>query len=114
MKSLTKSVFLCGVAACFATGAAMLVMASRTLGRNGDVGILVGGAFYSAIFILGPFVASKSGWLEPGFSLWRSLFAAIPLMFLPIAFFIGYFGWGDIQEHWIRASLHWVHRDISS
>src|SRR5262245_43662038 len=26
---------------------------------------------------------------------------------------LGWIGWGDLQEHWIRALLHLVHREIS-
>ena len=111
MRALVKSAMVGGTASCLAAGAAILIMTVRT-GRYADLNVLLGGVAYAGIFLIGPFIASRKGWLEPRMGALRYFLAALPIVFLPATFFVGFIGWGDIQEHWIRAGLHLVHREI--
>ena len=84
----------------------------RVLSRGGDLGILISGVVFAVPVFLGPYLASRRGWLSSPVSIGRTVLAALPLPFLPVAFFVGMIGWGDMQEHLIRAALHTTHREL--
>lgn len=113
MKPTVKFALLCGV---LAVGAAILSVLSSPirLSPRGDEWILLSGLAFAVAASLGPYLASRRGWLSSPVSPGRAARAALPLPFLPAAFMVGMIGWGDIQEHLIRALLHACHRDIPS
>ncbi len=111
-KTTLKFALLCGALTVLATFLASTSFGVRGLWRHGDAGILVSGVVFALLIFLGPFVAGRLNWLTEPISLRRCLLSALPLPFLPIAFFIGMAGWGDPQEHLIRRILHTTHREI--
>ena len=76
--------------------------------------MLFSGVVFAVPVSLAPYLASKRGWLSSSISWKRSLLAALPLPFLPVALFIGTIDWGDMQEHLTRSLLHALHREASS
>ena len=113
MKSTIKFALLCGALTVLAAVLGGLLIGLRGLSRLGDSGILISGLFLAVPVSLGPHLASRKGWLTSPVSLGRSLLAALPVPFLPLAFLIGMVGWGDMQEHLIRRLLHATHRELS-
>lgn len=113
MKSNAKFALLCGALTVLAAILASLSLELRGLSRLRDAGVLISGVVFAVPVCLGPYLASKKGWVVTRLSLGRCLLAALPLLFLPAAFFIGMVGWGDPQEHLIRRMLHVVHRELS-
>jgi hypothetical protein len=97
-----------------ATALGGLTLGLPRLSRHGDLIVLVSGAVFAIPVLLAPYFAGRKGWLTFSISLGRSLQAAIPLPFLPLAFFLGMIGWGDMQEHLIRRMLHVTHRELPS
>jgi hypothetical protein len=95
-----------------ATALGGLTLGLPRLSRNGDLILLVSSAVFAIPVFLAPYFAGRKGWLTFPISLGRSLQAAIPLPFLPLAFFLGMIGWGDMQEHLIRRMLHAIHREL--
>jgi hypothetical protein len=95
-----------------ATVLGSLLFGLRGLSRLGESAFLISGTAFAVPVFLGPYLASRKGWLSSPVSLGRSLLAAFPLPFLPLAFLIGMVGWGDMQEHLIRGMLHSIHRDL--
>jgi hypothetical protein len=112
-KPTIKFALLCGTLTVIATIICSLVFGVHQLSRLGDTAILISGITFAVPFLLGPYLASRKGWMSSPVSLRRSLLAACPLPFLPAAFFVGMIDWGDIQEHLIRAMLHATHRELS-
>jgi hypothetical protein len=112
VKSTIKFALLCGALTVVAAILGGLSFGLRGLSLLGSSGILISGAIFAVPVFLGPFLASRKGWLAPPVSVGRSLLAALPLPFLPVAFFIGMVGWGDMQEHLIRRMLHATHREL--
>ena len=112
MKSTIKFALLSSALTVLAALLGSLSFGIRGLSRLGTVGILVSGIAFALPVFLAPYLASRRGWLSPPVSLRRSLLAALPMPFLPLAFFIGMVGWGDMQEHLIRRLLHVTHREL--
>lgn len=112
LKSTFKFALLCGALTAIAAILGSLTFGIHGLSRVGESAILISGLIFAAPISLGPYLASKKRWLSFPVSLGRSMLAASPLPFLPIAFFIGMIGWGDMQEHLIRAALHATHREL--
>ena len=112
VKSTVKFALLCGALTVLAAILGSLSFGLRGLSRLGDSAVLISGAVFAVPVFLGPYLASRKGWLISPVSLGRSLLAAFPLPFLPAAFFIGMVGWGDMQEHLIRKMLHATHREL--
>jgi hypothetical protein len=112
VKSTIKFAFLCGALTVLAAILGGLSFGIRGLSRS-DSGILISGLAFAVSIFLAPYWASRKGWLVSRVSLSRSLLAALPVPFLPLAFLIGMVGWGDMQEHIIRRLLHATHRELS-
>jgi hypothetical protein len=112
LKSTVKFAFLCGALAALATILCGLSFGIRGLSRIGDSAMLLSGIVFAVPVSIGPYLASRNGWLSFPVSLGRSVLAALPLPFLPVASFIGMIGWGDMQEHLIRRALHATHREL--
>jgi hypothetical protein len=112
VKPTIKFALLCGLLAALGATFADLSFAVPRVSRMGDVGALFSGVVFALPVFLGPYLASRRGWLATPVSLGRCLVAALPLPLLPIAFFVGMMGWGDMQEHWIRRVLHATHREL--
>jgi len=112
LKSTMKFALLCGVLNVIAAILCSLSFGIRVLSRGGDLGILISGVVFAVPVFLGPYLASRRGWLSSPVSIGRTVLAALPLPFLPVAFFVGMIGWGDMQEHLIRAALHTTHREL--
>jgi len=112
LKSTMKFALLCGVLNVIAAILCSLSFGIRVLSRGGDLGILISGVVFAVPVFLGPYLASRRGWLSSPVSIGRTVLAALPLPFLPVAFFVGMIGWGDMQEHLIRAVLHATHREL--
>jgi len=98
MKSFVKFALLCGALTAFAAILGSLSFGIRRLSRIGDTAVLISGVIFAVPVFLGPYLTSRKGWLTSPVSLGRSLLAALPLPFLPAAFFIGMVGWGDMQQ----------------
>jgi hypothetical protein len=60
-----------------------------------------------------PYLMWRRGWISDGIPIARSVLASLPLPFLPIALMAGMIGWGDMQEHWVRAALYLTHRELT-
>jgi hypothetical protein len=112
MKSPVKFALLCGVLTVIAAILCSLSFGIRVLSRGGDLGILISGVVFAVPVFLGPYFASRRGWLSSPVSIGRAVLATLPLPFLPVAFFVGMIGWGDVEEHLIRAALHTTHREL--
>ena len=112
MKSTIKFALLRGALTVLAAILGSLSFGLRGLSRLGDSAVLISGTVFAVPVFLGPYLASRKGWLISPVTLGRSLLAAFPLPFLPVAFFIGMVGWGDMQEHLIRRMLHATHREL--
>jgi len=112
LKSTVKFALLCGALTVIAAILCSLSFGIRVPSRRGDLGILISGVVFAFPVFLGPYLASRRGWLSSPVSLGRAVLAALPLPFLPVAFFVGMMGWGDMQEHLIRAVLHATHREL--
>ncbi len=112
LKSTVKFALLCGALTVIAAILCSMSFGIRVLSRRGDLGILISGVVFAVPVFLGPYLASRRGWLSSPVSIGRTVLAALPLPFLPVAFFVGMIGWGDMQEHMIRAVLHATHREL--
>jgi len=56
------------------------------------------------------YLASKRSWIPDHLTLVRCVVGTLPLICMPLAFVVSLIGWGDPQEHVIRAFLHEIHR----
>ena len=112
LKSTVKFGLFCGALTVIAAILCSMSLEIRGLSRAGDSGILISGLIFAVPVFLGPYLAGRRGWLSCTVSLGRTMLAALPLLFLPVAFFVGMIGWGDPQEHVIRAVLHATHREL--
>lgn len=112
-KSTIKFALLCGALTAIAAALCSLTFGLGARSRAGELIILLSGVVFAAPISLAPYLASKKGWVSLAGSMGRCLLAGLPLPFLPVAFFIGTIGWGDMQEHLVRALLHATHREAS-
>jgi hypothetical protein len=111
LKRPIKFAFLFGILTVLGTAFASFYFAFRGRWQHG-YSFLPSAVVFALTVFLAPYLASRMNWLAPRISFVRSFLSAVPLAFVPIAFFIGMAGWGDPQEHLIRRMLHATHREI--
>jgi hypothetical protein len=80
--------------------------------RYGDWSLLLSTALFALAIALCPYLASRRCWISDRITLARSLVAAVPLFFVPVALFLPMMGWGDPVEHLTRGLLHHLHRTL--
>jgi hypothetical protein len=106
LRPSVRFVLTTGVAGPGAVFAATLLSYLPGSPRYGDWSLLVSTSLFALVTALCPFLASKRCWISDRITLARSLIAAVPLFFVPVAMFLPMMGWGDPVEHLSRGLLH--------
>ncbi|MGA3326742.1 MAG: hypothetical protein ABSF45_19935 [Terriglobia bacterium] len=112
MRPSVKFVLTTGAAGPSAVFAVTLVSYLARSIRYGDLALLLSASMFALVTALCPYLASKRCWISDRISLFRSLGAAVPLFFVPVALFLPMVGWGDPVEHLTRGLLHHLHRAL--
>src|SRR5579872_5910776 len=99
MRPSVKFVVTTGVVGPAAVFGTSLLISRFARFRYGDLSMLVSASMFALAIALCPYLASKRCWISNRISLARSVVAAVPLFFVPVALFLPMLGWGDPVEH---------------